>query len=149
MLAEKLNRQIPWAQLADFTGNAQDVEAAIADLLGAENPAICESAYWRIENRVVVQGTIYQAACPATRVLVSALADPRPEWVRVAILDLLFQILSGSPDPAEEIDLSGQCNAIAREGLLLIVHEFMVGQADAARDVLELLACDFDYEALL
>src|SRR5262245_35297877 len=99
MLAEALNKQISWSSFTDITGSAGDVGNALCELLASANSEACESWYWRIENHVVVQGSVYDAARPATRVLVAALADQRPKWVRIAVLELLYQILSGAPVP--------------------------------------------------
>lgn len=131
-------------------GQADRVGETLLALLSARDPSEVESAYWGLENHVVVQGGVYDSAVPVTRVLVAALLEDRPLWVRISILDLLFQILSGATvETSPDCDLIEECKHIASGGLWLFVREFVGGPRDAARDVLECLEIDFDYESLV
>jgi hypothetical protein len=86
-LAELDTARIEWRDLSEAAGTT--------------------AAYWRLENHLVVQGSVFEAAEPSVSVLVAALADERPRHVRVSILDLLFQILNGGPDHSEVALLVG------------------------------------------
>ena len=149
-IAQKLNERTDWSSFRDITGSSIDVGNAIHVLLNARYAASAEAAYWRLENRIVVQGTVYSAVVPATCVLVAALADDIPMPVTISILELLYQILSGAQAEDETgVDLIGQCRVLASEGLWLIVKEFVDGPRDAARDVLQYLNTDVDFEMLV
>ena len=88
-----------WASLRAM-GSAVTVPKALQRILESTNEAEATSAYWLIDNVVVVQGSLYEAALPAAACLVVALAHcglpARPK-----ILELLVQIGAGKPDPSE------------------------------------------------
>ena len=67
--------------------------------------------------------------------------DEHPKFVRIAVLDLLFQILSGSAAPSSPTpaDIVERCRRTARHGLWLLVRDREMGEAEAARDVLAAL----------
>lgn len=146
-IALRMASRVTWKEY-DALNDGNDIGAAIAELLRAHDPAEAESAYWKLENRVVVQGTVYSAAVPTTQVLVASLLDELPMPVRISILDLFFQILSGvSVDPNH--NFVDQCKTRINEGIWLIIREFVSGPRDAARDVLEQLDTDINYDALV
>lgn len=112
---------------------------ATLDLLSAEDPDAATRAYWRIENHAVIQGELFEVSEPCASALVAALADPRPMWVRVAVLELLFQFLRGhaSEAPGTPPDIRERCERAVREGLHLLFREALTGERDAALDILE------------
>jgi hypothetical protein len=122
-------------------------------LLSATDPSSADDAYWQLENYVVAQGSLFEVAEPATQILVASLVDERATHIRISVLDLLYQILSGEPDASEiahgNVDLVDRCRELAREGAWLLIKEFVNGQRDAARDVLQLIKCSCDYESLV
>lgn len=127
-----------WASLRQASGTSENAGAALSGLLAAPTPDDASVAYWSIENHAVVQGEIFEVAEACVRVLVAAFADARPRHVRIAALELLFQILNGdSADPTS--GLLEKCRGAAREGLWSVVHEAMTGEREAAWDVLELM----------
>lgn len=147
-IAERLATTVAWKNYDTINGEASDLVVAINELLSANDAESAEAAYWKLENRIVVQGTVYSAAVPATSILVAALMDTLPMPVRISILDLLFQILTGaSYEPSR--DLIGECKKRMTEGIWLIVREFAFGPREAARDLLERLDHDIDYHTLL
>jgi hypothetical protein len=147
-IAENLIDSVKWDNYEVGSGDARKVGDAIRELLTSKDSAEAESAYWKLENHIVVQGNVYTSAVPATRILVASLLDDRPLSVRIPILDLFFQILSGTPaNPGE--DVVNICKKYVYEGFWLIVNEFVQGPRGAARDVLELINQDLDYESLV
>ena len=89
---------------------------------------------------------MFDASVFLVSALVAALVDPRPRHVRIAVLDLLFQIVCGEPHE-EEIargnhDLTERCREAARQGLWILYRELLTGERDAARDVLEVIEHD-------
>jgi hypothetical protein len=140
-LAElELNRW-DWSRFRQATGNAGHVPGAIRALLDSGTPDDVDIPYWKLENHIVVQGQLYQAALPAVSVLIAALTwTERPSWVRVGVLDLLFQLVNGTAHESEVtangIDLAESCKQAARQGLWVLYRELLDGERDAAKDVL-------------
>lgn len=142
-LAERVIRSTNWSELAEANGPASEIGASLELLLSAATPEDATSAYWKLENHVVVQGELFESAEQAVAVVVAAFADSRPRHVRISMLELLYQILRGLPSPCEiergNADLLARCRARTLEGLWLLVHEAMTGEHEAAMDVLELV----------
>jgi hypothetical protein len=131
---------VDWGSYRVLEGPAESLRPALLDLLAASRPEQLASVHWRIENHVVVQDDIYSAAEPVTSVLVAALANPRPTWMRVEILQLLFSILSGTGfDEHNGASLWSKCRDRAMEGYWLLVSEALTGERDAALEVLSLI----------
>ena len=141
MFAEYLITRVDWTSLHELDGDGRRVRDALTALLSATNVEQTEAAYWQIENHAVVQGTVYEVAEACTSVLIASLMDEHPKFVRVAVLDLLFQILSGSAAPSSPTpaDVVERCRRTARHGLWLLVREREMGEVEAARDVLAAL----------
>ncbi|MDB5070056.1 MAG: hypothetical protein JWM87_1167 [Candidatus Eremiobacteraeota bacterium] len=92
-------KRYDWTHLRAM-GSALRVPDAIERMRTASSIAESSAAYWQIDNVVVVQGSLYEAALPTTACLVSALPScsivSRPHF-----LELLFQLGNGTPDPSE------------------------------------------------
>jgi hypothetical protein len=141
-LAEREIELVDWAQFTELDGPGGDIGNRLRALLDAGSSDAAGDAYWRLENHVVAQNELFDSAEPTVSVIVAALADERPRYVRIALLDLLYLILTASPSAAIKArcpDLVERCHARAREGLWLLVREAAVGAQGSARDVLELL----------
>jgi hypothetical protein len=114
--------------------------------LSAATPGEADAAYWKLENHVVVQGQLFQAAESVVPVLLAALVEPRPEHVRASVLELLFQILAGHADETEVALSNGgvadACKARAREGLWVLYGELQFGHREAAIECIELIETD-------
>ena len=150
-IAEHLSRNVEWSTLRDITGTTDNTGKALRNLLSAPTADAARQAYWQLENHIVAQGTVFEAAVPATMVLMAALAGELPIHVRIAVLDLLYQILSGTADATEVAAGNGstvdRCRNHAREGLWGLVHESINGPEEtreAARDVLRTIAARDD-----
>jgi hypothetical protein len=133
-----------WDSLPDCSGTAKGVPDAIRGLLSAQSSSATESNYWLIENRVVVDGQLFESAIATTAVLVAALVVPgRPPHVRISILEIILQIVLGESHPIESArglpDLGKRCRDEARAGLWLFYREMLDGGMDGAREVLEVL----------
>ncbi len=141
MLAELELRRWDWSMFRQASGNAGHVPDAIRALLRSSSAEEADGPYWKLENHIVRQGKLFEAALPAVPVLVAALVwAERPSWVRAALLDLLFQLVNGTAHETErvlsDIDLAGSCRAAAREGLWVFYRELIDGEQDAAKDLL-------------
>ena len=113
-----------WSRLR-AAGSAERVPQALAALRDASSAEEAERAYWRIDNTVVVQGALYEAALPAVVCLLEVLQRSTPV-ARPFVLELLVQIGSGEPAPVEReqgnADLSARCRRELSRGVALFVH---------------------------
>ena len=128
-----------WTTIGHAGAAGVRVPDAIKTLLASETPqhaALNEAA---LENLIVAQGSVEEAAEPAISVLLAALADDPPSHIRVPILDLLFQICIGGPADQADVGLIARCHDRVREGLWLLVREAVEGARDAALDVLDIV----------
>lgn len=64
-----------WSALRCAGGPATDVPQELRGLLAATNGEERRKHYWKLDNNVVVQGNLYEAAVPVVSVLCAALAD--------------------------------------------------------------------------
>jgi hypothetical protein len=130
---------IDWSRLRSANGSGESVRHAIGQLLASDSGDSAQQAYWGIENHAFVQGELFEVSEACAAVLVASLADPRERWVRIAVLELLFQIVSGhaSSTPDTPRDLERRCHEAVREGLWLLLREVLTGERDAALDVLD------------
>ena len=88
-----------WTELRAM-GTASNIPEAVERLRASKSEQDAEQAYWTIDNVVVVQGSLYEAALSAAACLVIALMHASPVG-RPRILELLVQIGAGNPDPIE------------------------------------------------
>lgn len=133
-----------WSFLRQASGTADGIPDALRQLIWAQSPEEVQAAYWRLENHVVVQGQLFESAVSTTHVLMAALvSQDRPDFVRIGVLELLFQIVSGESDESEVarglVDLGEQCRRAARAGLWLLYREMTEGQMDGAREVIAII----------
>jgi hypothetical protein len=141
VIAEREIDRIDWSSYRELSGSADGVGQALRDLLAAQSPSHVTEPYWRLENHVFAQDDIYSSAEPAAAVLVAALLDERPPYVRAVIHDLLFVILHGwpadsEPDPEE---LLARIRARVKEGYWLLVNDAVSRRMGGAMEVLELV----------
>lgn len=140
-LAERTLETIDWSTVQAANGDGSGVKRALMDLMLADGPEASTHAYWRIENNAFAQGELFEVSTPCMSVLVACLADSREAFVRIAVLELMFQILGGYASTARSTpsDVLQRCQDRARGGLLLLFREAICGERDAAMDVLERL----------
>jgi hypothetical protein len=90
---------IPWGEIRQAHGTAEDIPQAIRALATA-SPDRVEDAYWRLDNHVVLQGTVYEAAYSVIPYMLEIIESGRPAENRAAAYDLLVEIARGEPaDP--------------------------------------------------
>jgi hypothetical protein len=144
-LAERLIEATDWGSYRQLEGvSAADVGQVLMSLLKSDVERV-DTAEDSLENKIVPQANLYSAAEPAISVLAASLSDPRPRWVRIAVLELMFLVLSGAPvrDEVERGngELLERCISRVRESLWLIVREALTDAAcyEAALDVLDIV----------
>ncbi|GIH73044.1 hypothetical protein [Sphaerimonospora thailandensis] len=137
-----------WGSLRAMGGEADRVPESILTLLSSETEDDAWAAYWELENCVVVQGQLFEASQYVVPVLLAALVGEISQVARKAVLELLFQLVSGESDTEEvergNSDLGSICRQNAREGIWVIYRELCSGHYDLARDILEMIDRDRD-----
>jgi hypothetical protein len=112
-----------WARLR-AQGSAAEVPLALDALQKARTNEEAERAYWQIDNTVVVQGALHEAAIATAACGVVALAGALPPG-RAFILELLGQLVRGEASQDEVQAGGGQirerCVAEIRAGLGIYV----------------------------
>ncbi|MFN7291315.1 MAG: hypothetical protein ACK5YR_06795 [Pirellula sp.] len=142
LLVECEISQYDWNAMMEADGPATNVPLAIRELLGASCPEDAVKAYWKLENHVVVQGSLFEAAvCTVSVICASLVLNPRPKWVMIQLLELLFQLVSGESHSDEVkrglTDLGEQCRAEASKSLWILYGLFQEGEfSRAAREII-------------
>lgn len=131
-----------WASLPASGGNADGVPTAVRGLLAAVDGEEARKFYWQLDNRVVVQGQLFESAVHLVPVLCAALTQELHPAARHWVLELLFQTTGDEPDDGgiEPGSLADRSRAAAREGIWLFYDELLHGrsaQADLLLDMVE------------
>ena len=84
---------VPWNDIKVASGTAEQVPDALIGLLSPDEETQNRS-YWRLDNEVVLQSDLYEAAYYVIPILVQMLADKVPHG-RERIYDLLYEIANG------------------------------------------------------
>lgn len=120
-----------WQKLRS-ANQSDDVPRALVDLTTSQTREEAERAYWRLDNVVVRQGSLFPAAVPTTTVLLESIQRCVPE-VRATIMELLVQIALGETDPTEvdfEADIKKLCLDELVHGFSIILHWLEVGTVE-------------------
>ncbi|WP_143020363.1 hypothetical protein [Sinosporangium album] len=135
-----------WDSIRVITGKATEVPGGVQRMLTGYTEDQVSGAYWELENRVVVQGQLFEAAQYVVPALIVGLLEDLARPARHATLELLFQIVSGESHLSEVErglpDLGESCRQRAREGLWVIYRELAVGLYAPARSILECVELD-------
>jgi hypothetical protein len=84
-LAEGLIEATDWENYRRIAGvSAAGVEQFLMSLLKSDRERV-EPARHSVENEIVHQANLYNAAEPAVSIVAASLADPWPRWVRIAV----------------------------------------------------------------
>lgn len=85
-----------WSAMRDANGVAANIPNAFLNLLGSNDSSLAKAAYWELENSVVLQGSLFECALFLIKPISIALQDfERPRFIRIALMELLFQIVNG------------------------------------------------------
>ena len=84
----------------DAQPSARGVPTALKELLRSTTVESANEAYWRIDNTVVVQGFLYEAALPTIRALIRGVHEST-SVARPLVLELMVQLASGTNGGAE------------------------------------------------
>lgn len=92
---------VDWASKAVQMGTAKNVPHALLGLLSPDAKQR-ERAYWKLDNHVVVQGTLYEAAYFVIPILIQMLHEC-PAFGKPEIYELLIQLACGWAGDGETI----------------------------------------------
>ena len=132
-----------WGSLTTVHGSAVDVPAAVVGLLAATTEAEAKRHGGDINDVVIVQCNLYEAAVPLVSVLCAALTDDLPAAARSWVLWLISEIVNGDTHRSEveagRPDLEVRAQELARAGLWLFYRELLHGDPANIRDVVDIL----------
>lgn len=126
-----------WRSLRTVIGPADFVPRAIDRLLTATTDAEARSAYWELDNRVVVQGQLFEAAEAVTQELVTRICSGGASMPGLSrALDLLVELAYGEADASEvavgNVGLGARCRDEIRKGMQCLQATADIGD-DRAR----------------
>lgn len=101
---QALVNAVDWRAARTAVGDATAVPQAMADLFAASTEEAAKSAYWsHLDNEVVVQGQLYEAAGLVIAPILTELSgDSLSRASRYRAVELLAEIALGAPHPSEE-----------------------------------------------
>lgn len=143
LLVDATIARYDWRNVQESDGAAVGIPTAFIELLRSSGPEAAVKAYWKLENHVIVQGSLFEASVCVVSLIGAALAEPtRPKWVRIQLLELLFQIVTGESHPDEVArgvpDLGQRCRSEAKKLLWILYGIFQDGELwRAAREIIE------------
>ena len=91
-----------WGSLRTLTGPADYVPAALERMLNSHTEDDASAAYWQLDNRIVVQGQLFEAAEHVARAVMDSVCSGQYSPTGLARgLDLLVEIANGEADESE------------------------------------------------
>lgn len=121
-------QEVNWADLKQAHGNSEHVPEAIKGLI-SNNENEQEASYWKLDNHVVLQGDLYQAAFYVIPFLLEILVS-KIKIGRKYVYDLLFEIANGfAAEEATcvydgvELSLTDACKKAVLGGVDLYLEE--------------------------
>lgn len=155
-LAELELERVDWSKLRDIRSCLKEriissayVPSVMKGILNAKSLEEAEKFYWQIENKAFVQGQLFESAEYLVPVLISSLLEVKEDFIKIWILEMLFQIVAGVPDQSEialgNSELGERCRARAREGLWILYKILTNGNSEnsgIASDILEIIETD-------
>jgi hypothetical protein len=138
---------VQWAALEQAHGTAEHIPLALRGLMSSD-VEIRNSSYWKLDNHVVLQSDLYQAAYFIIPFLLEILRSCEEE-IKTCAYNLLHEIANGyAPDEVRcmhrggEVSLVGACRAAIMEGCDLFLEDSLNSSsinADQAANLLSLL----------
>ncbi len=123
---------IPWSDLSTAHGSAAHVPDALLSLLSSDEDTR-ERAYWKLDNYIVLQGTLYPAAFYVVPILVNMLESRVPHG-REHIYNLLAEIALGTGIANESITMPNGQTAMLRDACRIAIED---GRSVFQRDVID------------
>lgn len=142
---ELLLGMVSWDKTRSISGSSESVPEAILELISAESADTAEQAYWKLDNRIVVQGQLFDSACYVIGPLLTGLQIGVTPHVKLPVVNLLVEIAKGVPDETEiragNSELAARCQDELRKGLWIFYSLLADQNADIRLGAIELLDC--------
>jgi hypothetical protein len=135
---------VNWESLrAIGPGQARKVPDAVRRLVSADSETDATAAYWELDNNVVVQGQLFEAARPLIPVLLAAVAGELTTPARLRVVDLIVEIASGRPDESEvalaNTELGRDCRSAVRAGVWLFYEMLVRAEAPLRKRAVQII----------
>lgn len=137
---------IDWAVLRTAHGSAAHVPDALAGLRN-DDEDIRTAAYWQLDNHVVLQGNLFEAAPFVADELMRMLKDEVSGPTRVLIYRLLFEIRNGYARDIDTVTRDGRsvplreaCQQTVSTALQLYRADLVAADAGLRKEAVDLLA---------
>jgi len=139
---------IAWSEKAVASGKADKVPQALVGLLSPDEK-VRDRSYWQLDNEVVLQSDLYEAAYFVIPFLIDSLKATVP-FGRERIYDLLYEIAHGDApsttvcrtNEGDIVPLNQACAGELKKGLALFLRDTTDGNPairEKAKELLELL----------
>ena len=136
--------QVDWNRIKQASGNASHVPEAVKGLV-SDDHSIREAAYWKLDNHIVLQSDLYEAAYYVIPFLLEILRSDVQQG-RDYVYDLLFEIANGcAPEEVmctysgREIELTDACRMAVSDEFELYLLEVSNKSSSCREKALELL----------
>jgi hypothetical protein len=136
--------EVNWSELRQAHGDAGHVPEAIKGLI-ASDPKVQEASYWKLDNHIVLQGDLYQAAFYVIPFLIEILKS-NIQSGRNYVYDLLFEIANGcAPDEVScvydglNLPLTDACKRVIADNINTYLAEVANASSDCRESALDLL----------
>ena len=143
-VAEAVLDSVDWNGLRTIRGTANEVPRNLRRLAETQTDEEAVGAYWYLDNEVVVQGKVFQAAPPVVSVLLAMLEGSLSVPARHWTMELLVQVTCGWADASEiafgNSDVIEDCRRRAREGIWTIYGQFLHPDREVRECALEIVA---------
>jgi hypothetical protein len=135
-----------WAALRTAHGNAAHVPDALAGLR-SDADDVRAAAYWQLDNHVVLQGNLFEAAPFVADELLRMLTGELSGPTKVRVYQLLYEIRNGYAPDVDTVDRGGRsvplrqtCQDVVDGALPLYRTDLTTSDAAVRREVVDLLA---------
>lgn len=136
--------KVNWAKLSQAQGTSEHVPDALKSLISDDDKEQ-EASYWKLDNHVVLQGDLYEAAFYVIPFLLEILATAIRNG-RSYVYDLLFEIANGFAPEEISCDYDGKtltlteaCKRAVAGGKGLYLKEVSDSNSDFRENALDLI----------
>lgn len=144
--------KIDWRSLKQAHGHAAHIPEAIKGLI-SDSPEIVESSYWKLDNHIVLQSDLYEAAFYVIPFMIEILKSNHTIG-RNYVYNLLIEICNGyAPKSSlctyknEKIPLAEVCRLTIADEIDVYISEVSDVDSGFRKHALDLLLCLENYRA--
>jgi hypothetical protein len=103
--------RVPWSRLRTAHGTAERVPEVIRGLASSD-PEHVDNWYWQLDNVVVLQGSVYEAAYYVIPAMLGIIDSQLAAEIRSTAYDLLIEIARGVPGDDDRASIVNDSGAI-------------------------------------